>query len=237
LAEAPAPQPPAFLTGPMALLLTNVDGFCAHTVLEGGASVKGVEPLAGELMGRGGKLLFAPEPGSSAGKHSRTGGSAFIWDVAANRGWLLNDPLQACAPIPVNGQFTNLMAGSAPHGAAPEKVSGYSCLPAEATVMASDGSATVFRLWRATDLNGLAVRITRVSNGPPLTLTLSKIRLETMPEDLFLPPDGFVKYDSAESLMNELAARQQGLKRRPAYATEELEPGSGREGRAPTRPQ
>ena len=145
--------------------------------------------------------------------------------------------MQAYAPIPSNRQFTNVATGSAMNGAAPEKVSGHPCQPAEATVAASDGSLTVFRLWRATDLKGLPVRITCASDGTPLTLTLSKVRLEAVPDDLFLPPNGFVKYDSAEGLMNELAARQQNLKRRPTYQTEESEPGSGREGRAPTRPE
>ena len=231
------PQPPAFLNGPMALLLTNVAGFRAHAVLESGASAKGVEVTEGELMGRGGKLVFAPGPGSSTGKRSHLRDSAFIWDVTADRGYLLNDPLQAYAPISANRQFTNITTGSALNGAAPEKISGHPCQPAQATVAASDGSVTGFRLWRATDLNGLPVRITRASDGPPLTLTLSKVRLETMPEDLFLPPNGFVKYDSAEGLMNEFAARQQNLKRRPTYHTEESEPGSGHEGRAPTRPE
>ena len=115
--------------------------------------------------------------------------------------------------------------------AAPEKVAGHPCQPAEATVAASDGSATVLRLWRATDLKGLPVRITCAANGTPLTLTLSKVRLEALPDDLFLPPNGFTKYDSAKALMNELAARQQNYKRRPTYQTEEVEPGSGMEGR------
>jgi hypothetical protein len=220
----------------MALLLTNVDGFRAHAVLEVGASAGGVKVLAGELMGRGGKLVFAPGPGSTTGKRSRKEGAAFIWDVTANRGYLLSDPLQAYAPIPPTGQYTNLATGSAVPGAAPENISGHSCQPTQATVAASDGSVTGFRLWRAMDLNGLPLRITRASTGPPLTLTLSKVRRETMPDDLFLPPNGFVKYDSAESLMNELAARQLDLKRRPTYRTEEHGPVSGQEGRLSTRP-
>lgn len=231
------PQSPAFLNGPMALLLTNTPGFRAHAVLESGASATGVEVTEGELMGRGGKLVFAPGPGSSAGKRSHLRGSAFIWDVTAGRGYLLDDPLQAYAPISANCQFTNITTGSAPNGAAPETISGHPCQSAQATVAASDGSVTGFRLWRATDLNGLPLRITRASDGAPLTLTLSKVRLESIPDDLFLPPNGFRKYDSAEGLMNEFAARQQHLKKRSTYQTEETEPGSGQDSRAPTRPQ
>ena len=52
LAVEPVPQPPVFLTGPMALLLTNVGGFRARVVLEDGAPAR--QLAAGELMGRGG---------------------------------------------------------------------------------------------------------------------------------------------------------------------------------------
>ena len=230
------PQPPVFFNGAMALLLTNARGFRAHAVLENGASANGVAATEGELMGQGGKLLFAPGPGNATGKRSHLRGSAFIWDVTANRGYLLNDPLQAYAPISANRQFTNFATSSATSGAATENISGHPCQPAQATVAASDGSITGFRLWRATDLNGLPLRITRASDGPPLTLTLSKVRLETLPEDLFLPPIGFKKYDSAERLIDEMAARQQNLKRRPTYQMEESEPGVGQDGRTPTRP-
>ena len=176
VAELAVPQPPVFLDGPMALLLTNASGFRAHAVLESGPSAQGVEPVTGELLGQGGKLVFAPGPSRSGGKRSRTGGSAFLWDVSANRGYLLNDPLQAYAPIPASHQFTNITASSSVSGAAQEKVAGHPCQPCEVTVAASDGSATACRLWRATDLHGLAVRITCAWNGRPLTLTLSKVQ-------------------------------------------------------------
>ena len=235
-AGSPPPQPPAFLNGPMALLLTSVDGFRAHVVLEGGAAAKGVEVVAGELIGRGGKLVFAPSLSGAAGKHSPASDSAFIWDVNGNHGYMLNEPLQAYALIASNRQFTNVTASAALSAAAPEKVAGHPCQPMEVTVAASDGSATVLRLWRATDLKGLPVRVTCAANGAPLTLTLSKVRLEAMPDDVFLPPKGFKKFDSAEALINELAARQQNLKRHPTYQTEEIEPAGGRDNHQPTRP-
>ena len=231
------PRPPAFLDGPMALLLTNVDGFRAQAVLEGGAPAMGAQRVVGELLGRGGKLVFAPGSSSAARKAFQAADSAFIWDVAGNRGYMLNDPLQAYAPVSANRQFTNITVSAAMIHSAPETVAGHPCQPAEATVAASDGSTTVCRLWRATDLKGLPVRITCAANGMPLTLTLSKARLETMPEDLFLPPKDFTKYDSAEALINELATRRQIEKRHPSYVPDQNElPGSSG-GHAPNRPQ
>ena len=235
VADPPAPQPPVFLTGPMALLLTNVDGFRARVVLESGAPARQV--IAGELISQGGNLVFAPDLSQAADKHPPAEGFAFIWNVAANQGYLLNEPLQAYAPISSSRQFTNLAASTAVNPSAPQKVAGHPCQPIEVTVAATDGSTTLYRLWRATDLKGLPLRITCASNGLPQTLTLSKVRLQTLPNDLFLPPNGFTKYDSPEALATELAARQRSLKHRPSPQTEEIEPIGGTEGRAPTRPQ
>jgi len=236
IAGVPAPPPPIFLTGPMALLLTNCDGFRAHVVLEGGAPAPGAGMPAGELMGRGPKLLFAPALDSAAGKRSHVQESAFIWDVSTNRGFVLNDPLQAYAPMSSSRQFTNVVAGPALNEATPEKIAGHPCQQSEVTVTANDGTATTLRVWRATDLKGLPVRIVSSAGAMPLTLTLTKARLESLPNDLFTPPSGFTKYDSAEALINELVARQMNYRRRPTYQTEETEPGAGRDIHQPTRP-
>jgi hypothetical protein len=230
----PAPQPPAFLNGPMALLLTNVDGFRAHLTLQGGTPTG--QAVAGELMGKGGSLLFAPVPAKKKRKGPSAADSAFIWNVPVNQGYVLNDPLQAYAPCSSNLQFTNVAAGVATGQAAPETIAGHPCQSAEALVTASDGSITSFRLWRATDLKGLPLRIVCISGGVPSTLTLSKPRLENLPGDLFQPPSGFAKYDSGEALVNELVARHYNLKRRPSDSSLDTEPGATGETRMPTRP-
>src|ERR1019366_6690298 len=64
----PTPATPLFLNGPMALLLTNADGFRARVVFESAAPSRAVQTLAGQLMVRGSKLLFAPEPTKGAKK-------------------------------------------------------------------------------------------------------------------------------------------------------------------------
>ena len=162
-----------------------------------------------------------PALARAAAKRARTEDFAFIWDVAANRGYLLNDPLQGYAPISYGRRFTNLAISAALNKAATENVAGHPCQQTEVTVAADDGSASVFRVWRATDLKGLPVRISGASDGTPVTLTLSKARLEAVPNDLFQPPNGFTKYDSAEVLINELGSRQHNLKQRPTYWPEE----------------
>jgi hypothetical protein len=187
-------------------------------------------------MVRGTKLLFAPGANPAADKRSHAQECAFLWDASGNRGFMLNDPMQAYAPMSSSLQFTNVAAGPAVNNATPETISGHRCQQSEVTVTANDGTATSFRVWRATDLKGLAVRITGTSSGSPLTLTLSKVRLEHLPGDLFLPPSSFTKYDSAEALMTELVARQMNYKRRPTYQAPESEPSEGSNTKQPNRP-
>jgi hypothetical protein len=230
-----APVPPPFLSGPMALLLTNAEGFRAQVVLASGTAPHSAPLAAGELMGRGGKLLFGPAVTKAARKKAPAVDSAFIWDVVENRGWMLNDPIQGYAPIASRQSYTNLIAGAILLSAAPERIAGHRCQEAEVTVTASDGTATAFRVWRAEDLNGLPLRITGIANGAPITLAFSAIRREQVPEDLFQPPNGFTKYDSPEAMMTELALRKVNLGRKPAFEVPESEPGAGLNTPAPRR--
>ena len=232
----PTPVAPLFLSGPMALLLTNADSFRARVVMETAVPSQATQRTAGELIVRGSKLLFAPEPTKVARKQPRPEDSAFIWDVNGNCGYLLNEPLQAYAPISSNRQFTNVTTGAALASAAPEQVAGHSCQAAEVTVTASDGVATIFRVWRAADLKGLALRIHSPSSGAPVTLTLSKVRLDAVPNDLFLPPNGFTRYESAEAMMTEMALRRVNLGRKQVYQTQDLDEPGKRDIRQPAQP-
>ena len=217
------PEPPVFLSGPMALLLTNADGFRARVTLETRSSSNrlaalpgrrsGLEVLAGELLGRGSKLLFTSGAGGSGGKGAGAGANTFIWDVAQNRGFILSEPLQGYAPISSSARFTNLVLKTRPDNSTPRKVAGQRCDPQEAIVTSSDGVAAVFQVWRAADLKGLPLQISSAAGPATISLSFSKIRLEVPPSDVFLPPDSFTKYDNPEAMMTELAARQQDIRR------------------------
>src|ERR1035438_896420 len=86
----PTPLTTLFLNGPMALLLTNADGYRARVVFESASPPQTTQTAAGELMVKGSKMLFAPEPRKVAKKQPRPEDSAFVWDVNENRGYLLD---------------------------------------------------------------------------------------------------------------------------------------------------
>ena len=224
------PKPPVFLDGPMAALLTNVDGFSAHATLETRASSNRPVIVSGELLGRGSKLFFAPTGSTPASKHHPDGGMSFIWDVNEGSGYMLSEALQGYAPILSGARATNVVIGTAAEHSAPEKLGGHPCEQKQAIVASSDGSETVFHLWRAEDLRGFAVRINSATNSVFLSLNLSTVRLEIPSAELFLPPDGFTKYDSAEALMNELMARQESWRRSATDTTGGPDHAEGRGG-------
>jgi len=219
VASVQVPSVPVFLNGPMALLFTNVNGFRARVVLESGSPAR--TEAAGELMGQDGHLLFMPAAGGAAARRAPAADSAFIWNVPAQSGFLLNGPMQAYAPIPAGSRPGSLATRAAADSAAAERIDGHLCECVHAVVAADDGTTSPFRLWRAPDLNGLPLRIIAPAAAAPLTLTLSNARLEPLPRELFLPPKGFTKYDSAEALARELMIRRHNLKRPTPYTSDE----------------
>ena len=218
-AGAFAPLPPAFLSGPAGLLLTNAEGFSAHVVMKSESLIPQLNGTSGDLLGRAGKLLFAPDPGKLDKKYSR-GGFSFIWDVATGHGTVLSEALQAYAPVSVSVSPTNLI--TRPAGAASAGAAGQAGEAEEAIVESSDGSRATFQILRSNDLKRFPTYINCVSNVPPFTLSFSKIRLAPPPADLFAPPNGFTKYESAEAMITELVMRQHNLRRgRSGGATSE----------------
>ena len=206
-AGAFAPVPPAFLTGPAAMLLTQADGYSAHVIMSTGAPLPAGQSAAGELRERAGKLVFAPARGQ--GKSFR-GGFSFIWDVAQGRGYVLSEALQSYAPVTANVTPTNLVNLAVSTMA--ELIDAHPCQQEQATVAMSDGSSAGFRVWRAADLKRFPMRISSAASTTPFTLNFSRIRLESPPAELFAPPDGFTRYESAEAMMTELVVRQHNLK-------------------------
>jgi hypothetical protein len=217
--------PPDFLAGPLALLLTNVDGFSAK--ITGTISSANGDPrtLAGDLLGRQGTLIYQPE-NSVKGKRARSeGGMFFIWNETSHSGFVLSDPLQAYAPASANVQPTNVVLNTA--GAIREEANGHPCRQIEAVVQSNDGSSARFKIWEAVDAKDFPVRIQTAPGPRQTTLNFTDLRLELPPPEVFGPPDGFIKYDTPVALMNELIIRQSSLTKQNEGNGIEISPAGG----------
>jgi len=213
------PQPPSLLTGPLAALLASDKDFSAQVTLQSDAE----PPASGILLARTGQLLFAPELGDSSDKRVRTSGFSFVWDTAQHHGYLLCEALQGYAPIVTRVWPTNVILSAPTVPAAAQKIAGHSCELREATVQMSDGSRPSFQVWQATDLKAFPVRINAAANPASLTVTLTKLRVEVLSSDLFVPPDSFSKYESPDVMADELVLRQHNLRRKSIQSGEPLD--------------
>jgi hypothetical protein len=217
---------PSFLEGPAALLLTNEIAFSARLTAGGSSRSSEVDSLSGQFLAQGSRLVFSPA----------AGGVYFIWDVANRAGYIVDETMQAYAPITSNIQVTNLVIDPERMGPISEKVDGHPCKRTDVTLALSGGADAQFTVWRATDLKGWPVRIKALNGMPRFTLDLSGFRQETFPREIFLPPDGFTKYADAETMRAELVTRKAALKKKSMSPVPEEFPAASR-GQPPPQSQ
>jgi hypothetical protein len=208
-AETLLPKLTSVATGPAAVLLTNGKGFRSEFTMTLEDASESPLKLSGRVFARGGKLRLEAAFDQSHNKSVPAGDFGVIWDAAANQGYVFSETLQGYAPINEAVRFTNLLtqvvAGQT------ERIEGHLVDKANVTVMGSDGQTLIIQLLRAQDLGDLPLRIRSLNRPHSFALALSKIQLVRPADDLFLPPDGFTKYESEAALINELAARQQSV--------------------------
>jgi len=210
-------RPPDFLSGPVAVLFTNLDGFSAKLTGSIPSDTGGRRAVAGDLLGREGSLIFQPQSAVKGKKARFEGGMFFIWNERAHAGLVLSDPLQAYAPTAATAEPTNVQFNTL--GAMQEEANGHPCRRVEAIVQSSDGSTVHFRVWQAEDARNFPVRISTSAGPGEMLLNFSDLRLELPAPTLFSPPDGFIRYDSPVALINELIIRQNTLaKKNPSDA-------------------
>jgi hypothetical protein len=202
-------SPPAFLTGPMALLLTNANSFNAQLSYETRTAWGSTQTVTGSFTGAGSKVAFQPALPKSSRKNTQARMS-FVWDTAQGSGYAINDALQGYAPFSTNARFTNVVSSKL--NSMPERISGYDCQEENATVLGTDGSINNLRVWRATDLRGFPLRISVGTTTNTAFLTLSKVQFG-QPAEFLMSQEGFTKYDSPDAMVSELIARQHNLRR------------------------
>jgi hypothetical protein len=201
--------PPVFLTGPAAVLLTNVEGFSAKLTASVPGADGGRRTMTGDLLGRQGSLIFQPASAVQGKRAKREGGMYFIWSETQHSGYVLSDALQAYAPTAATVAPTNVALRSS--AAVEEEANGHRCRRMEAMVQCGDGSSERFQVWQAQDAKSFPVRIRAEASGREMTLEFSELRLELPPAQVFGPPDGFIRYETPGALMNDLIIRESAL--------------------------
>jgi hypothetical protein len=202
--------PPAFLTGPMALLLTNADSYTAQIVFQTPTAWGSTQSIRGDLTSAGSKLAFQPELTEAARKNTQ-GKMVFVWDTAQGSGYALNDALQGYAPYLGNVQFTNVVASR--QNLSSERIAGHECQQEAAMALGIDGSTNLLQVWRAADLRLFPVRISSASVATAGVLTITRIQFGR-PAEFLTSQEGFTKYESPDAMVTELVARQHNFSRR-----------------------
>jgi hypothetical protein len=200
-----APELPLFLRAPVAAAFTNTASYSAHIEAQG-ASILPQKIVAGEIFQQKGFLLFAAVPEKIGDKkHPIEPGFGFLWNVGEQKGWLLSEALQAYAPVSAMAAASNLVAAPMTQE---ERIDGHPC---RGESWRATNGGTGFVVWRASDLDGIPLRIEGTIDSTSFHLNLSKVRVQQLGNDVFKIPEGFTKYNSAEALVDELAARQHHL--------------------------
>jgi hypothetical protein len=231
--EALLPEATSVLTGPAAVLLTNGNACGAEFIMTFPNASPSPLKFSGQMLVSGGKLRLEGTFGKPNRESRRMGDFGLIWNVAAGQGYVFSEALQGYAPINEAIQFTNLV--SQVTAAQTERIEGHVVDQVNVTVTDRDGQTTTIQLLRAQDLGNLPLQIHSVDGSHPFALTLSKIQQVTPAEDLFLPPDGFTKYESEAAMLIELTGRQQSILGRHEHDGGDYNP-SGIGGRSNTGP-
>jgi hypothetical protein len=158
--------------------------------------------MVGELSGRDGSLFFIADEQRS--KRGFSGGLSALWDGPTQTAYLLNEPLQAYAPIRnsgTNGPTQIVLAGE-------EDIGTEHCRKTILTRTYGSDPVPVLVVWRGLAEQELPIKIQTTNTPSAVTITLSRIRMQAPAVDLFALPNGFKKYDSTDAMIGELMRRR-----------------------------
>ena len=202
-----APDPPAFLTGPARVLLTNHSGFKAHASLEMRGATSPPGQVQGELFVQENWLLFEPDSLKSGSWRSQVASIVYLWDVSQDCGYAMNLALQGFTTITSSVPLASLQTNTDLADDEVQTVNRLLCHRSATTFTPLHGPALKFHVWRADDLHRTPVRVESLDDAGPFTVELSNLRPGAPALALFAPPDGFTRYESVQAMLDEILNR------------------------------
>ena len=91
-----------------------------------------------------------------------------------------------------------------------ETLDGHPCVKNKAVVTDSEGNKHEATLWNATDLNKFPIKIEQNDQGRSGTMLFKDIKLGKPDASLFEPPADYTKYDSMQTMMQQVMMKKFG---------------------------
>jgi len=194
LARMTPVEPPTFLNADVAELFGKANFSARVEVQKGFPGSR--PPILGDLSGRDGSLFFIAD--EQRGRRGISGGLSALWDGSTQTVYLLNEPLQGYAP----------MRSSITNGPLEEDVGAEHCRKTILSRRMGNDLVPALVVWRGIAQQDLPLKIQSTNTPTAATLTLSRIRFQAPPAELFTLPNGFKKYDSTDAMIAELTRRK-----------------------------
>jgi hypothetical protein len=96
-----------------------------------------------------------------------------------------------------------------------ETIEGHPCIKNKTIVTDKDGAKHESLVWNATDLKKFPIKIEHTEDTTKVTMLFRDVSLSKPAADLFDPPIGATKYDSMQSMMQEVMMKRFGGGRPP----------------------
>jgi len=198
-----------FFNSEVNTLFTNAQAFKAHLAVEPlvPQRTNNLSRLSGELWGRDGKLLFVPDPSTRRYKYSGAAGTSFIWNNSTRKGYAINGLLEGFAPLPAYGStnftpdYQSVLEGT-------EMIAGEVCQKYRVTSVLESNRTNTLLVWKAPSLSGFPIQIQSGMDFNSRLLKFSKVRFESVPDDVLSLPEGLTRYESVDAMLYELARRE-----------------------------
>ena len=132
------------------------------------------------------------------------GGLAALWDAPAKTAYMLNEPLQAYAPM----KNLSLPGAREVRPLGEEVIGGERCRKSVTYRMEGTNPIPTLIVWREISLQDFPIRIESTNNAHALTLNFTRVKFQAPPADLFALPNGFKAFESTDAMMAELVRRR-----------------------------
>jgi len=91
-----------------------------------------------------------------------------------------------------------------------ETVDNHPCIKNKAVVTGKDGTKHESTVWNATDLKKFPIKIEQMESGTKITMLFHDVSLSKPAAELFEPPSDATKYDSMQSMMQQVMMKRFG---------------------------